>query len=48
MTLSLRAGFPTYNAFDEYHIKHNLDAMEKLFAAYVNVKLDSYLIILEE
>ena len=48
MTLSLQAGFPTYNAFDEYHIKHNLGAMENLFVGYVNAKLDSYLIILEE
>lgn len=33
-----------YNAFDEYYVKHNLRAMEKLFAGYVNEKLDSYLI----
>jgi Fic family protein len=32
-----------YNAFDEYHIKHNLSAMEKLFARYVNERLDMYL-----
>lgn len=32
-----------YNAFDEYHIKHNLSAMEKLFANYVNERLDMYL-----
>ena len=32
-----------YNAFDEYHIKHNLSAMEKLFAKYVNERLDMYL-----
>jgi Fic family protein len=32
-----------YNAFDEYHIKHNLAAMEKLFARYVNERLDMYL-----
>lgn len=36
-----------YNAFDEYHGKHNLDAMEKLFAGYVNARLDSYLAMLE-
>ena len=35
-----------YNAFDEYHEKHNLGAMEKLFAGYVNERLDSYLAIL--
>ena len=54
----MKAGYPPidikftdraayYNAFDEYHVKHNLNAMEKLFAGYVNVRLDSYLAILE-
>ncbi len=38
---------PYYNAFDEYHVKHNLGAMEKLFAEYVNKKLDSYLVMLD-
>ncbi|MDF2686775.1 MAG: hypothetical protein K0S55_1958 [Clostridia bacterium] len=28
-----------YNAFDEYHVKHNLSAMEKLFARYVNERI---------
>ena len=37
-----------YNAFDEYYAKHNLGAMEKLFAGYVNARLDSCLMILEE
>ena len=37
-----------YNAFDEYHVKHNLDAMEKLFAGYVNTRLENYLEMLEE
>lgn len=32
-----------YSAFDEYYIKHNLSAMEKLFAKYVNERLDMYL-----
>ena len=32
-----------YNAFDEYYLKHNLSAMEKLFARYVNERLDMYL-----
>lgn len=32
-----------YNAFDEYHVKHNLSAMEKLFARYVNERLNMYL-----
>ena len=50
----MKAGFPPidikftdriayYNAFDEYNIKHNLSAMEKLFARYVNERLDMYL-----
>ena len=54
----MKAGYPPidikftdrvayYNAFDEYHTKHNLNAMEKLFARYVNVRLDSYLAMLE-
>lgn len=54
----MKAGYPPidikftdrvayYNAFDEYHVKHNLNAMEKLFARYVNVRLDNYLTILE-
>ena len=34
------------NAFDEYHLKHNLGAMAKLFASYVKERLDSYLAIL--
>ncbi|NLO09713.1 MAG: Fic family protein [Clostridiales bacterium] len=53
----MKAGFPPidikfsdrlayYNAFDEYHIKHNISAMEKLFARYVNERLDMYLEIL--
>ncbi|EHI57900.1 hypothetical protein HMPREF9473_04142 [ [Hungatella hathewayi WAL-18680] len=29
-------------------VKHNLGAMEKLFAGYVNERLDSYLVMLEE
>lgn len=32
-----------YNAFDEYHVNHNLSAMEKLFARYVNERLNMYL-----
>ena len=36
-----------YNAFDEYHVKHNLSAMEKLFAEYINARLDAYLKILQ-
>lgn len=55
----MKAGYPPidikftdriayYKAFDEYHVKHNLGAMEKLFAGYVNIRLDSYLAMLEE
>lgn len=55
----MKAGYPPidikftdrssyYRAFDEYHVKHNLGVMEKLFAGYVNVRLDSYLEMLEE
>ena len=54
----MKAGYPPidikfsdrisyYNAFDEYHVKHNLGAMEKLFAEYVNKRLDSYLEMLD-
>lgn len=35
-----------YNAFDEYHVKHSISAMEKLFGRYVNERLDMYLQIL--
>lgn len=37
-----------YNAFDEYHVKHNLSAMEKLFARYINERLDMYLAMLQD
>lgn len=36
-----------YNAFDEYHVKHNLSAMESLFAGYLNARLDAYLKMLQ-
>ena len=53
----MKAGYPPidikftdriayYNAFDEYYTKGNLDAMEKLFAGYVNARLDQYLAML--
>ncbi len=53
----MKAGYPPidikftdriayYNAFDEYYAKHNAKAMEKLFAGYVNTRLDSYLMML--
>ena len=55
----MKAGYPPidikftdriayYNAFDEYYVKHNLGAMEKLFAGYVNERLESYLTMLKE
>ena len=55
----MKAGFPPidikftdrlayYNAFDAYHGKHDLSAMEKLFAEYINGRLDSYLSMLQE
>lgn len=50
----MKAGYPPidikftdrvayYNAFDEYYVKHKPEAMERLFAGYVNARLDSYL-----
>lgn len=50
----MKAGFPPiyikytdrnayYSAFDAYHLKHNLSAMETLFAGYINERLDMYL-----
>lgn len=55
----MKAGYPPidikftdrlayYNAFDVYHVKHDLSAMEKLFAGYINKRLDLYLSILQE
>lgn len=55
----MKAGYPPidikftdriayYNAFDEYYVKHNASAMEKLFAEYVNERLNMYLSILQE
>ena len=55
----MKAGFPPidikftdriayYNAFDEYYVKHNLSAMENLFAGYINARLDMYLDILQD
>ena len=35
-----------YDAFDAFHVKHDLSAMERLFARYVNERLDSYLAML--
>ena len=55
----MKAGYPPidikftdrlryYDAFDEFHVKHSLSAMESLFAEYVNARLDLYLNILRE
>lgn len=55
----MKAGYPPidikymdrlayYNAFDEYHVRHNLSAMENLFAKYINERLDMYLKILQD
>lgn len=55
----MKAGFPPidikftdrlsyYKAFDEYYIERDPSSMEKLFAGYINTKLDSYLKILQE
>ena len=37
-----------YDAFDSYHMKREPSAMEKLFAGYINERLDMYLSILRE
>lgn len=53
----MKAGYPPinikftdrlayYNAFDESHVKHDLSAMEKLFAGYIDERLDMYLAML--
>lgn len=55
----MKAGYPPidikftdrityYNAFDEYYVKHNLSAMENLFASYIEARIDKYLKILQE
>ena len=55
----MKAGYPPidikftdraayYNAFDAYHVKHDLSVMEGLFAGYINARLDTYLKILHE
>lgn len=55
----MKAGYPPidikfkdrmkyYDAFDAYHVKHNLSVMEGLFARYVNERLDMYLRILQD
>lgn len=55
----MKAGYPPidikftdrvayYDAFDAYHVRHGLSAMEGLFAGYINARLDTYLKILHE
>lgn len=55
----MKAGYPPinikftdrlayYDAFDESHVKHDLSAMEKLFAGYINERLDLYLAMLRD
>ena len=54
----IKAGYPPidikftdrlkyYEAFDEYHTKHNLFPIADMFARYINQKLDLYLSILD-
>lgn len=54
----MKAGYPPidikftdrisyYDAFDEYYTNDSAEAMEKIFAGYVEAKLDRYLQILE-
>ena len=54
----MKAGYPAidikftdrlkyYEAFDEYHMKHNISAMADMFAKYLNQRLDLYLSILD-
>lgn len=54
----MKAGFPPidikftdriayYKAFDEYHLNNDPGSMEKLFAGYINNRLDMYLQILK-
>ena len=53
----MKAGYPPidikftdrkryYDAFDAYHVKNDLSAMTKLFAEYINARLDEYLKII--
>lgn len=55
----MKAGYPPidikftdrlkyYEAFDEYHAKHNVSAMADMFARYLNKSLDLYLSILDK
>ncbi len=55
----MKAGYPPidikftdrmayYNSFDPYHVNGDLSAMEKLFAGYINERLDQYLNMLQD
>jgi filamentation induced by cAMP protein fic len=55
----MKAGYPPidikftdrlnyYEAFDEYHMKHDISAMADMFARYLNNRLDLYLSILDK
>ena len=55
----MKAGYPPidikftdrmayYNAFDEYYVHGDLAPMEKLFAGYINARLDQYLNMLRD
>jgi Fic family protein len=55
----MKAGYPPidikftdriayYNAFDAYHVRHDLSKMEGLFAGYINTRLDAFLKILKD
>lgn len=55
----MKAGYPPidikftdraayYNAFEAYHVKHDLSVMESLFAGYINARLDAYLKMLKD
>ena len=55
----MKAGYPPidikftdrmayYNSFDAYYVNGDLSAMEKLFAGYINERLDQYLAMLQE
>ena len=55
----MKAGYPPidikfsdrlryYEAFDKYHMKHNISAMADMFARYLNNRLDLYLSILDK
>ena len=55
----MKAGYPPidikftdriayYNAFDAYHVRHDLSKMEGLFAGNINTRLDAFLKILKD